>query len=398
MRPNAKQSRITISAQPAVIDSPVVSTDHEDRPRTLTLVGAGSPSGPRRIRTHLQYHRLQKQPTHFPLEISEEPPQESAEKDGKDKVPYAPKPLLLEGVADPTPYAFRPNGLANLIANNAKDLDALQQMGSAGELVWKRTVNGAVCRSLQFRISVNIAAAVIVFVTAVASSTESSVLTSVQLLWMNITIIIDTFAALALATDPASRDVLDRVPDPDRKTAPSFDTAMRMQIIGQSMYQTFIILLFRFAGDVIFGYDKSTHTGLQIQQRHSELNTLVFNAFVFRKIFNSINPRRTGSKQSVFAGIHKNFYFIIILIEVAAQMVIAFVGGAPFSFHHLSGKSWGVSLTLGFGSLPFGFLVRLIPEEPVERIFRKLALMQDTDILQVESSENQDKGRSLSAI
>ncbi|KAG8942033.1 plasma membrane calcium [Tulasnella sp. 424] len=99
----------------------------------------------------------------------------------------------------------------------------------AAPAVWKRTVNDVVCRFLQFRISVNIAPVVIAFVTAVASSTESSVLTSVQLLWMNI-IITDTFAALALATDPASRDVLDRVADhmPDRKTAPSFNTAMRI--------------------------------------------------------------------------------------------------------------------------------------------------------------------------
>jgi Ca2+-transporting ATPase len=49
---------------------------------------------------------------------------------------------------------------------------------------------------------------VITFVTAVAS--ETSTLSAVQLLWINI---MDTFAALALATDPASPALLDRIPD-----------------------------------------------------------------------------------------------------------------------------------------------------------------------------------------
>ncbi|KAG8942038.1 hypothetical protein FRC04_003886 [Tulasnella sp. 424] len=263
-------------------------------------------------------------------------------------------------------------------------------------IVWGRTVNDAVRKFLQFQVSVNITAVIITFVTAVASNSESSVLTAVQLLWINI--IMDTFAALALATDPASREVLDR--KPDRKTAPLFNTAMRMQILGQSMYQTFIILLFHFGGDIIFGYDKSTHTEVQTEQWHAELNTLVFNAFVFCQIFNSINARRIDSRKNVFVGIHRNLYFIIItLIEVAAQVIIVFVGGAAFSVHHLSGKSWGVSLALGFGSLPLGFLIRLIPEAPVERIFRKLKLMRDSDILPIESPESQeDKEWNLSAI
>ncbi|KAG8960375.1 hypothetical protein FRC05_006959 [Tulasnella sp. 425] len=229
MRSSAKQSRITISAQPAVIDSPVVSTDHEDHPRTPTLAGAGSPpptlsnasvhiynTTAFRIDQQIWVRTTLSSPHSAPFAPKEQRALKKllrsllggALKGWQGQGSRRAQSLLLEGVADPTPYTFRPNSSANLIANNAKDLDALQQMGSAG---------------------LNIAPVVIAFVTAVASSTESSVLTSVQLLWMNI-IITDTFAALALATDPASRDVLDRVADhmPDRKTAPSFNTAMRI--------------------------------------------------------------------------------------------------------------------------------------------------------------------------
>jgi len=84
-----------------------------------------------------------------------------------------------------------------------------------------------------------------------------------------------------------------------------------------------------------------------------------------------------------------------LFAEVAAQVVIVFIGGATFSVHHLSGRSCGISLALGFGSLPLGFLIRLIPEEPVERMFRKLKLMRDVEVLPVESPESQDKEWNL---
>lgn len=49
---------------------------------------------------------------------------------------------------------------------------------------------------MQFQVTVNITAVVLTFVSAVASGNETSVLTAVQLLWVNL--IMDTFAALAL--------------------------------------------------------------------------------------------------------------------------------------------------------------------------------------------------------
>ncbi|KAG8953346.1 hypothetical protein FRC04_002756 [Tulasnella sp. 424] len=387
MPPNVKQSRITIQAQDTATAGPAVSINDKGHPRSPTLLGAGSPPpflSNGSVRFHntadLRNNQFASQSGVNSIRTKgagEVPRQESAEKDGQDRSPDTPKSPLIEDVVDATTYAFRQAN--ELIANDAEDLDVSKEMDP-----------DAVRELLRFRISVNITAVIITFVTAVASSSESSVLTTAQLLWINITVM-DTFAALALASDPApaSRDVL------DRKPASSFNTVMRMQIIGQSMYQTFIILLCHFAGGITFGYDKSTHTELQIQQWYSELSTLVFITFVLSQIFNLINSRRIDTKKEMFAGI---LYIIIItLIEVAAQIVIALVGGVVFNLHHLGGKSWGISLALGFGPLPLGFLIRLIPEEPVERILRKLALMQDSDIPQVERSGNRDKGRNLSA-
>ncbi|KAH8917115.1 calcium-translocating P-type ATPase [Atractiella rhizophila] len=103
----------------------------------------------------------------------------------------------------------------------------------------------------------NIVAVVVTFVSAVASSDEQSVLTAVQLLWVNL--IMDTFAALALATDPATPVVLKR--KPDKASDPLISVDMWKMIVGQATYQTICALVLHFAGKAIFGYTATGHEG-----------------------------------------------------------------------------------------------------------------------------------------
>lgn len=174
-------------------------------------------------------------------------------------------------------------------------------------IMWGRCVNDAVRKFLQFQVSTNVTAVVITFVSAVASTSETSVLSAVQLLWINI--IMDTFAALALATDPASEALLDR--KPDKKTAPLFSVNMYKQILFQSTYQIIITLIFNFLGLRILGYSHSDDSLVNTKQ-NSIVQTLVFNTFVFAQIFNSINCRRLDRHYNIFEGISRNWYFIII--------------------------------------------------------------------------------------
>ena len=170
-------------------------------------------------------------------------------------------------------------------------------------IMWGRCVNDAVRKFLQFQISTNITAVIVTFVSAVASDQEESVLSAVQLLWINI--IMDTFAALALATDPASRSLLDR--KPDTRGTRLFTAEMIKMILGQSIYQVIIILIFHFLGHAILGIDHSDHG-------NAVVTTLVFNVFVFAQIFNSVNCRRLDNKLNIFEGIFKNRYFIAITL------------------------------------------------------------------------------------
>ena len=50
----------------------------------------------------------------------------------------------------------------------------------------------------------------------------------------------------------------------------------------------------------------------------------------------------------------------------------------------IGGRDWGISIALGIMSLPIGFLIRCIPNEPVERLFIKLRLLKNPDVLPTE--------------
>lgn len=141
-------------------------------------------------------------------------------------------------------------------------------------MMWGRAVNDAVKKFLQFQITVNITAVILTFVTAVYSSEEQSALTAVQLLWVNL--IMDTMAALALATDPPTRSILDRKPDP--KSAPLITLRMWKMIIGEAIYQLVITFLLYFGSEKVFSYNSEEEKKLA--------GTLVFNTFVWMQIFN----------------------------------------------------------------------------------------------------------------
>jgi P-type Ca2+ transporter type 2C len=195
------------------------------------------------------------------------------------------------------------------IAKEASDIILMDDNFSSivKAIMWGRCVNDAVRKFLQFQISTNVTAVVITFVTALASSAEEGALSAVQLLWINI--IMDTFAALALATDPASPVLLNR--KPDKKSDPLFTIDMLKQIAGQSTYQIIIILIFNFLGSRILGFHHSDDSTVQ-KKNDSIVQTLVFNAFVFSQIFNSLNSRRLDRKLNVFEGVLKNWYFVVI--------------------------------------------------------------------------------------
>jgi Ca2+-transporting ATPase len=220
---------------------------------------------------------------------------------------------------------------------------------------WGRAVNDAVSKFLQFQITVNITAVLLAFISAVSSPDMHSVLTAVQLLWVNL--IMDTFAALALATDAPTEKILDRKPTPKR--APLITTNMWKMIVGQAIYQLVVTLVLYFAGPSILGYDIVARPELQ-----SELNTMVFNTFVWMQIFNEFNNRRLDNKFNIFEGIHRNWFFIgINAVMIGGQIMIVFVGGKAFQITRIDGTQWAICILCALFCLPWAVVLRCIPDK-----------------------------------
>ncbi|KAK8011885.1 Zn2/Cys6 DNA-binding protein [Apiospora arundinis] len=180
-----------------------------------------------------------------------------------------------------------------------------------------------------------------------------SVLTAVQLLWVNL--IMDTFAALALATDPPTEKILGRPPQP--KSAPLITVNMWKMIMGQAVFQLTATLILHYAGPMILGYSDL------------ELDTMVFNTFVWMQIFNEFNNRRLDNKFNIFEGVYRNKFFIgINCTMVGAQIAIVFVGGTAFSITSINGTQWAICILLAFVSLPWAIVVRLFPDAWFEKM------------------------------
>lgn len=243
-------------------------------------------------------------------------------------------------------------------------------------IMWGRAVNDAVKKFLQFQLTVNITAVITTFVTAVASDKEESVLTAVQLLWVNL--IMDTFAALALATDPPTRAILNRKPEP--KSAPLITVNMWKMILGQAVFQLIVSFVLHFAGASILGYST--------EEEMAQLRALVFNTFVWLQIFNQYNNRRLDNKFNIFEGITHNWFFIgINVIMVGGQVMIIFVGGRAFSVVRLNGIQWAISIVVGALSIPVAILIRLIPDAWFAKLIPNWMLRRETPNVYATNNE-----------
>jgi len=109
-----------------------------------------------------------------------------------------------------------------------------------------RNIYDSVQKFLQFQLTVNVVAIFIVLLGAVVLNEK--VMTSVQILWVNL--IMDTFAALALATEPAHESLLDRAPTNPEESIVS--DVMARNILGWSVYQIATLCVVLFTGQEMF--------------------------------------------------------------------------------------------------------------------------------------------------
>ncbi|XP_028652547.2 plasma membrane calcium-transporting ATPase 4 isoform X1 [Erpetoichthys calabaricus] len=221
-------------------------------------------------------------------------------------------------------------------------------------VMWGRNVYDSISKFLQFQLTVNVVAVIVAFTGACI--TQDSPLKAVQMLWVNL--IMDTFASLALATEPPTESLLLRKPYGRNK--PLISRTMMKNILGHAVYQLTIIFTLLFAGEKFFDIDSGRNSPLHSPP--SEHYTIVFNTFVMMQLFNEINARKIHGERNVFEAIHRNPIFCSVVIGTfVLQIIIVELGGKPFSCSGLTADQWLWCIFIGVGELLWGQLISAIP-------------------------------------
>lgn len=243
------------------------------------------------------------------------------------------------------------------VAKEASDITIMDNSFAsiARAVMWGRSLYKNIQRFVLFQVTVNVVACLIVLAGAFIG--EQSPLTVTQMLWVNL--IMDTFAAMALASLPPSEKVMNDAPR--SRTDFIINKAMRRGIIGTAVLFTAIllalVLLFqKFDIKSLMDFaDLANHQSLQAELSPYELS-LFFTIFVLLQFWNMFNAKAFDTQRSAF---HfkgcKGFVWIACLI-LGGQVLIVSFGGQMFNVVPLIGTDWLViiiatSLVLWVGEL-----------------------------------------------
>lgn len=236
-------------------------------------------------------------------------------------------------------------GTGTSVAKEASDItlldDSFNSIGTA--VMWGRSLYKNIQRFIVFQLTINFVALLIVLLGAVIG-TELP-LTVTQMLWVNL--IMDTFAALALASIPPSESVMrDK---PRRSDDFIISKAMRANILGVGSVFLAILL------GMIHVFEQSAE-GMSV--RHL---TIFFTFFVMLQFWNLFNARVFGTTDSAFKGLSKSYGMELIVFAIlAGQFLIVQFGGAVFRTEPLNWQTWLLIIGVSSIVLWVGELIRMV--------------------------------------
>ena len=216
-------------------------------------------------------------------------------------------------------------GTGTSVAKEASDITLLDDSfhSIATAVMWGRSLYKNIQRFIVFQLTINVVALASVLLGAFLG-TELP-LTVTQMLWVNL--IMDTFAAMALASIPPSADVMNEKP---RKTSDFIiSRPMRYNILGVAL--CFLIVLM--AMIVVIKH-------LPTEQVPTAL-TIFFTVFVMLQFWNLFNASVFGTNHSVFKdGRHAAGMISVAAIILIGQIIIVEFGGKVFRTVPLSLTEW----------------------------------------------------------
>ena len=216
-------------------------------------------------------------------------------------------------------------GSGTSVAKEASDITLLDDSFNsiATAVMWGRSLYKNIQRFILFQLTINVTALIIVFLGSLLG--HELPLTVTQMLWVNL--IMDTFAAGALASLPPNENVMK---SPPRGSSDFIITpSMRINILTTSLFFVVLLMwLFRYMADdagAISIYNLSRF----------------FTVFVMLQFWNLFNAKRFASKRSAFTGIFRSPGFLLVAtLIIVGQFLIVQFGGDVFRTVPISFRDW----------------------------------------------------------
>lgn len=233
-------------------------------------------------------------------------------------------------------------GSGTSVAKEASDITLLDDSFASivTAIMWGRSLYLNIQRFVLFQLTINFTALVVVFIGSIFGNEMP--LTVTQILWVNI--IMDTFAAMALASLPPNPLVMK---DKPRKPDDFIITKQMMRsIIGVG--SVFVVVLLC----VFFGYGQNVE-GVAFER----FSAIFFSIFVLFQFWNMFNAKAYGTKDLACSklGEAKWFMFILLAILIGQILIVSF-GSGLFRVVPLDVNEWlmivgGTSFVFVFGEL-----------------------------------------------
>jgi len=217
-------------------------------------------------------------------------------------------------------------GSGTNVAKEASDMTLLDDSFRSIEraVMWGRSLYNNIRRFLFFQLVVNLTALLLVLGGAIIGTQMP--LTVTQILWVNL--IMDTFAAMALASLPPTREVMSE--RPRKQTDPIISPSMARGIIfcGLVFFAMLFALLIYFCNE----------SGGQVDTHQL---TIFFTAFVMLQFWNLFNAKTLNSHHSTFRRLYADRGLLLVLLFIlAGQWLIVTFGGRMFRTVPLSFTEW----------------------------------------------------------
>ena len=254
------------------------------------------------------------------------------------------------------------------VAKEASDITILDNsFSSIGKAVmWGRSLYLNIQRFILFQMTINVAACIIVLIGAFLG--VESPLTVTQVLWVNL--IMDTFAALALASLPPSNRVMND--KPRARGANIISSPMAKGIFGVGGF--FVLLLFGFIQyfkneniesltqfSITDYFSHFFHFGAPKDRLDPYELSLFFSIFVFLQFWNMFNAKAYRTGKSAFNNLGKSQGFMLIALAIIlGQVFITTFGGQMFNVTPLKLVDWAIIIGATSAVLWVGEILRAV--------------------------------------